>query len=616
MKFKTLNDSYEEVKKSLKHTLLKSRGVENVDRLLSVDKTEEFRFTDLDNIELAVKGLRWHIKNKSRIVIIVDSDCDGYTSGAVMRNYIKKVFNHDCEYVIHENKSHGIVINELTDIETIDLLIIPDAGTSDTNQMWELREYNPNMSILVLDHHEPVLKESETVDDLLEDSPALIVNPQLDSSSNKELCGVAVVYKFCQAIDDSLKVRIADTFLDLVAIGLIADSMDMKSYETRYLALKGLELIEKDRQRILDDKEPVGNKFVQKIVEHGSDRALRDITIISIGWGLAPVINGTIRFGTMEEKTDMFRAFCEENEEGRIFQPRRERGAGKDSPKPDPIPITFMESVFKQCTSAKGRQDRKTKKYMEELIERITEKKLDENKILMVDSTDTIEEKSLSGLVAGKLTDIYKRPVIVLKKYRDGLYGGSGRNYELCEIENFKDLINDTGIASGAGHQGAFGASIKTENLIPLRDMLNEQLKDMKHEDVYHVDYEISIGRLTRKDVMDVGRLHNIWGNTTMTEPMFAITNMTVDVKDIELFGKYKNTLRIKKGDHKFVKFHSNAEELDEIRMRTKKGFGKGVKQVVLDLVVKFSINVWEGSEYPQIEIIDYNVRKKEEIKF
>jgi single-stranded DNA-specific DHH superfamily exonuclease len=40
------------------------------------------------------------------------------------------------------------------------------------------------------------------------------------------------VYKFCKYIDQLLQVDYADEFIDLVSLGLIADMMDTREYET------------------------------------------------------------------------------------------------------------------------------------------------------------------------------------------------------------------------------------------------------------------------------------------------------------------------------------------------------------------------------------------------
>ena len=622
MKYKITNDVTENISDDLLHKLLNSRGVDDVDHLMNVSERDVHNFNLLDNIIIGCEGYISHIQNGNNVVIVQDSDYDGVSSTSLLYLYTSKNLKYKCDLIVHENKEHGINFEEIKKygINKIDLLVLPDAGTSDIKQMNQILEVNPNIQFLVLDHHKPTLKKGETIECFLNRNPALIINPETSNYPNHSLSGCAVVYKFCQCLDSFLKINDADNYLDLVATSLIADSMDLRDYESRYLTIKGLQMLDEDSARISRGEDILGNRFLRTIIDSKKERDLKHLTIKSIGWGLAPIINGTIRMGTMEQKTDMVKGFCNiDDGEQRYHQPRRPNGSPKDSPKPDPIPITFLEYVLKQCTSAKSKQDGLVKKYYALLKQRIEDKNLLDNKVLMVDSTDIIPEKTLSGLVANKLSDDYKRPVITLKKRNGSQYGGSGRNYDKSPIKSLRELINDTGLAKSSGHDNANGIFCEKRNLVPLRDYLNEQLKDLVFEDVYHVDYEIPIGRLRKKDVMAVGRLAHLWGNG-LPEPLFAITNVNLSVGDISLIGSNKNMLKFKKGDHDFIKYYSGSEELDKMCMRTKKGFGKSPSRITLDLICKMEINEWDNGfevrEYPQLIIVDYNVKEAKKALF
>lgn len=116
--------------------------------------------------------------------------------------------------------------------EDTHLLIIPDAGSNQYALHQELKERG--IDTLVLDHHE-CEKESNA---------AIIINNQLSNEyQNKRLSGVGIVYKFCKALDDKLGLDLADSFLDLVAIGNIGDVIDLREPETRYYVKKGLKQI-------------------------------------------------------------------------------------------------------------------------------------------------------------------------------------------------------------------------------------------------------------------------------------------------------------------------------------------------------------------------------------
>lgn len=72
------------------------------------------------------------------------------------------------------------------------------------------------------------------------------MNNQLCDYPTKSLSGVGVVYKLCQFIDSLLPAdqQKADQFLDIVAIGLVGDMMDLRDFETHYLVQTGLNQIQ------------------------------------------------------------------------------------------------------------------------------------------------------------------------------------------------------------------------------------------------------------------------------------------------------------------------------------------------------------------------------------
>lgn len=84
--------------------------------------------------------------------------------------------------------------------------------------------------MLVIDHHEAD-KVSEN---------ACVINNQLCDYPTKSLSGVGMVYKFCSYLDSLMNKDYAEQFLDLVALGMVADMMDLRDFETRRLVDKGL----------------------------------------------------------------------------------------------------------------------------------------------------------------------------------------------------------------------------------------------------------------------------------------------------------------------------------------------------------------------------------------
>ena len=58
---------------------------------------------------------------------------------------------------------------------------------------------------------------------------------------NKTLSGAGVVYKFCKYFDMKYGYNYADDFLDLAAVGIIGDVMELNDIETRYIVKNGAE---------------------------------------------------------------------------------------------------------------------------------------------------------------------------------------------------------------------------------------------------------------------------------------------------------------------------------------------------------------------------------------
>lgn len=594
MKYKTHLKGYEFLKEEdLLHELLKYRGVENPSRLLNISENDIQDGMLFKNMLKGLKLLKKHIKENSAICIIVDSDFDGYSSSAFIYQYIKNISpNIQITFVIHNKKEHGIKLDELKEI-SYDLLIVPDAGSGDLKEMKEL--HRRGKDILILDHH-----KFKTDSDY-----AVIINCQDKQYPNNTLAGVGVVYKFCKEFDKKYGYDFADLYLDLVACGMVADDMDLRNYETRYMVLEGLRKLGTNNC----------NKLLKEICLKNEKRIKEIPTILNVGWNIAPLINAVTRVGTMEEKRNLFKAMigvedCVE------YQPRRKK---KTDPKPPVEIVSLQKDMARQLVNIKSRQDKLVKKGMELLNDKIKNENLDGNKIIFVDGTNDIEQ-TFTGLVANKISEKYKRPSVILREKDDKHYGGSGRNYDLFEVDNLmKFLLSTETFNSVSGHPNAFGFELKKDNLNKAILIANEKLKDVKLDDIYHVDYAIPIGRLKEKDICQVGRWNNIWGNT-LPEPQFAIKNISITSDNIQLIGEKQNLIKIEKqiGSRKitFVK-QGGVDEYNLMIGKQIKGLGKRtVKRLNMEIIGTFQVNNFNNNEYPQIKIIDYNIKESKKLEF
>ena len=581
MKYIVKNKDYSYVADTeLLELLLQQRGVANPQGLLNLDPSCIHDGMLFNNMKWGLELLAWHINNGSRIHIIIDSDVDGFTSAAFMFQYLTDL-GVEATYSTHVGKEHGITEKAIAGFD-FDLLIVPDAGTNDVEMSKYLADQGKD--IIILDHHK---FEGEY------NTHACVINCHDGHYPNNTLSGVGVVYKFCREFDKMYGFDFANYYLDLVAVGLVADSMDLRNFETRFLALEGIKLIGQC------------NEFLKEIAIEQEFSLGDEITLHGISWYIAPLINGAIRGGSQEEKIRVWEALAGFRAEVE-YKPRK----SAKNPNPQIEIQTLQKAMVRVCKSIKGKQDREIKKSVATMLDHIEAEGLAEEKIIMMDVTDVLAQ-SHTGLVANKLASQFKRPVILLrdKKNDDSSYGGSGRNYSRFAIDDLNSFLMSTGqFESVSGHDNAFGFSLPKANVETLRTQVNEQLKDVVIEDVYHVDYEIAVGRLKEKHVKQVGQWKNMWANT-LPEPTFAITDVYISSEEIKLLGEKKNIIRfdIVRGDEKiaFIKRFASESLYNEIIHRSAHGLSSGNKRLKLTVIGKFSINKFNGNEDPQVEIVD-----------
>lgn len=541
--------------------ILNNRGIENTERFLNLDDSVIHEWRLLSNIEKAAQCLIQHLKNNSKIYLQIDSDFDGYVSSALLFNYLKKI-KPDIELTwgLHEGKIHGVNLGQVPDVAN--LVFIPDAGSNQYNEHKELKK--KGIDVIVLDHHQ-CERESEH---------AIVVNNQLSPDyPNKNLSGVGIVYKFCKALDELLGVNFADDYLDLVACGNIADSMDMRELETRYYVLKGLKQIKNKFLKALLDKQEYSTKGV--------------INITNISFYIAPLINAVTRVGTMEEKENVFKSLIESNES--IYYKRND------------IHESIQFNTARQVANVRVRQNKLRDKGVEQILERITEKGLDQNKVLFVNVTGILE-KSLSGLVANKIVDKYKRPVVMLRQYDDDemLFGGSARGYDKSEIRDFKQFLTDTGMFNFCeGHPQAFGYEIHKDKIVEVNTFINNLLQHVEvGNDVYEVDFIIPANQMSKSLIAQLNKMRDLWG-FKVQEPLLAIEGIPINQSDIKYPEKEKGTVIMKYKDIEFIKYQADSSIMERLRK---------FKSLKLTVVGRANENVWNDKVTPQIIIDDFDV--------
>ncbi|MGG3890231.1 DHH family phosphoesterase [Metabacillus fastidiosus] len=552
-------------------TALENREIDNVDRFLNPSEEDIIHYSNLINIGKAVDKLIHHIEKGGRIFIQVDSDPDGYTSATLLIDYLKRVFRDKLNLIwrLHEGKEHGLILDTIPN--EVSLVITPDSGSNDYDHHKYLKQ--KGIDVIILDHHDC---EEESKD-------AIVVNSQISPNyHNKQLSGVGIVYKFLQALDDKLNLSHADDYLDLVAIGNIADSQDMRSLETRYYVNKGLSNIKNKLLKALYDKQAYSTKG--------------KINIKSTEFYINPLINACIRVGSMEEKTQMMNAFLESDE--KIYYKRND------------VYEDIEVNTARMLTNIKSRQGRIRDKGVDLIEQKIKEKNLLDNKLLIVNVTDVLD-KNLTGLVANSLKDKYKRGTLLVRhNEKEKAMTGSIRGYDKGELKDLKGFLQDTGKFDFVeGHANAAGLKIQPKNLIAANEIINEKLKDMKNDDAHDVDFIFTPKQLTKKFIKEIHKYEDIWG-FKVEEPLITVKDIEVNTDEIYLNGKTSKTLKFENKRIQFIKYYSNKDEWNALK-------DKG-ERLIIDVVGRCSVNEYKGKTTHQIVIEDYEVTmvKEKELIF
>lgn len=112
--------------------VLSNRGIkpQDIKHYLNTTNDDILNPNLIANMDAGVKMLISHIANNERIMIQVDSDCDGFTSAATLINYLNCLFpsfaQNNIYYRLHTGKEHGILLNTIP--EDVKLVIAPDSS--------------------------------------------------------------------------------------------------------------------------------------------------------------------------------------------------------------------------------------------------------------------------------------------------------------------------------------------------------------------------------------------------------------------------------------------------------------------------------------------------------
>lgn len=575
MNYKLINQRNEDF--SPLDQVLYNRGipVEELDHYYNTNYLDILDPLLLNNMREGAKMLIAHIGNNDKIYVQVDADCDGYTSSAVLINYLYRLFPNYVEnnltWGLHRAKEHGIDMEFVP--SDVKLIVVPDASSNEYDLHKQLSEQG--IDILILDHH-----EADQV------SPyACVINNQLDNYPNKTLSGVGIVYKFCSYLDHLLNKNIIDDYADLVATGLTGDMIDVRTFETRELIRRGFARIR--------------NPYLQGMVDRDQFHFSGEITQHKVAFYIVPLINAVTRVGSLEDKQVLFESMLEYRANALI--PSTKRGEKGKSER-------IVTQAVRMCNNVKRAQTTERDNNLSKVKQLIEQNNLLDHKLLAVRlNIEDAANKNLTGLIANEIANEYQRPTLILNEIIDEEgnthFAGSGRNFANSPIKNLKDELFATGLTDYAqGHQGAFGFSILAENFENFMQATDRLFARIDLTPTYLVDFIYSANENNyMAEILDLAGRDDLWGQS-LAEPLVVIENVKINKDNITLMSKDKNpTLKIvTPSGLNIIKFKSNEEEFN--KLFTDVGY------IEINVIGTCALNEWMGNITAQLLVEDYEI--------
>lgn len=470
---------------------------------------DPFLMKDMDK---ACNILMDKIKNGKKIRIIGDYDADGITATYILYRSLKLLYA-DIDYVIPDRMKDGYGIN-IKMVETaykdgIDTILTCDNGIVALEQVQCAKEYG--MTVIITDHHS--LFETEHGEILLPQADAVINPKQPDCAYPfKGLCGAAIAYKLVCALnhvnllesgnnqEKAKKLAEYDTeLLTYAAIATVCDVMELTD-ENRIIVKQGLKLLENTR-----------NKGLQALIDTcGIDK--RKLSAFHLGFVIGPCLNASGRLDTAKKGLELLMSHtCEE-----------------------------AKNLSEEVRTLNDIRKNMTAENVEKAIKLIEESSLKDDKVLVVYLPDCHE--SIAGIIAGRIREKYYRPTIILTEAKDCIKG-SGRSIEqynmIKELSGCRHLLLKVG-----GHPMAAGLSLNSENVEPLRELLNSNanLTDEMLIPKVTIDIKLPIGLVTESVIKELELLEPFGkGNE---RPLFAEKDLKI--KSVIMLGKNGTGMKLR----------------------------------------------------------------------
>jgi len=554
--------------------LLAARGNDSVEKAESFITLEENRFYNpylMPDMDKAVERILAAVDKKEKVAIYGDYDVDGVTSVSILYMYLERLGLSPLYYIPDRAGEGYGVNNDAIDMfheKNIALMITVDTGVTAIDEV----EYAKTLGIdtVVTDHHECQSQLPDAV---------AVVNPRREDSKYPfaELAGVGVVFKLICAIEKRICERagredgnikeICDRYIDLTAVGTVADVMPLRD-ENRLIVALGIDVMQKHPR--------LGLTALREAAADvgGKDKTqLRPVSSSVISFTIAPRINAAGRMASANKAVDLF--LCSS-------------------------PAEAKNTAEQLCEINRMRQEEENS-IIESALEKIQSEFDFENDTVIVLAQENWHH-GVIGIVSSRITERYGLPSILISFDENDIGKGSGRSVKGINLVDALTYCSDLLVKYG-GHELAAGLTLERKNYDEFVRRINEYAKQRAENidltPVLDIDAEVVPEMITMEQAEDLSRLEPYGIANPM--PTFALRSAVIS--DItSLTGKHTRfTLRC--GDNIYTALWFS-------RARTSIDFYVGD---VVDVAFQMSINDFRGRKSVQLIVKDMMLSNPDE---
>jgi single-stranded-DNA-specific exonuclease len=530
------------------------RTPESARAFLAAD--ESYPPSAFEGMERVVERVRAAIADGRRITVYGDFDVDGVCATTVMVRTLREL-GGEVDWFIPNRIDDGYGLSSdnvrrLAERGT-QLLLTVDCGITCAGEVALAKELG--VEVIVTDHHQP----KEELPD------CLILHPEVSGYPFKSLCGTAVAWKLALALGgtgeglggqqrggpgESLPRSLdgAEVDLDLVALATVADVVPLVG-ENRALVRRGLAEIRRAQRpgiRALLE----ASKCDPERLDEGD-----------LGFRLAPRINAAGRLYRADAGVELFLT-------------------------EDPERAAAIAEELGRANSERRATEREVDAAAEAARRELPDE-LREARGLVLAGQDW--HPGVVGIVASRLVERHRRPVVVISLDEAGEGRGSGRSIPgfdlLAALEACAEHLEGFG-----GHRAAAGLTIKAENVAAFREAFaahaNEKLapEDLgRTEKVDAMVGGVGLGLELAEELKQLAPFG-------MGNPGVRLLVPSARVTDVRSMGE---------GKHARFSLHSGSHRALGV------AFGRaslGVEdEDLLDATVRLEVNQWNGSIEPRV---------------